>query len=132
MATLSQPAATLALPRPGVLAVAQRVIHLEGAAGLFSGASATFLRQGLYSSTRLGIYEILKNALEEPSESGEAKKGFPLHKKVTAGLFSGAIGAAVGNPADLAMVRMQVTDLVTLDCPPPIVESLLRRWRGLG
>ena len=118
MATLSQPPAALALPRPGVLAIAHRVVELEGFAGLFSGASATVLRQGLYSSTRLGIYEILKNALEEPSESGEAKKGFPLYKKVTAGLFSGAIGAAVGNPADLAMVRMQVTDIVTLKRAP--------------
>ncbi|CAI0419903.1 unnamed protein product [Linum tenue] len=31
----------------------------------------------------------------------------PLPKKISAGLIAGAIGAAVGNPADLAMVRMQ-------------------------
>jgi len=31
----------------------------------------------------------------------------PLSRKITAGLIAGGIGAAVGNPADVAMVRMQ-------------------------
>uniref|UniRef100_A0A6N2LGV6 Uncharacterized protein n=1 Tax=Salix viminalis TaxID=40686 RepID=A0A6N2LGV6_SALVM len=31
----------------------------------------------------------------------------PLVSKIGAGLISGAVGAAVGNPADVAMVRMQ-------------------------
>lgn len=31
----------------------------------------------------------------------------PLSSKITAGLISGAVGAAIGNPADVAMVRMQ-------------------------
>lgn len=55
----------------------------------------------------MGIYEVLKQAWEDPREGGGKPNTLPLYKKVTAGLLSGGIGAAVGNPADLAMVRMQ-------------------------
>ena len=40
-------------------------------------------------------------------ETSQGGTGLPLYKKVTAALVSGATGAVVGNPADLAMVRMQ-------------------------
>jgi solute carrier family 25 (mitochondrial oxoglutarate transporter), member 11 len=38
---------------------------------------------------------------------GQNGSGLPLHRKIAAGLLSGGIGAAMGNPADMAMVRMQ-------------------------
>ncbi|CAI0467787.1 unnamed protein product [Linum tenue] len=76
-------------------------IH-EGAAALFSGVSATVLRQTLYSTTRMGLYDVLKTKWTNP-ETGN----MPLVRKITAGLIAGGIGAAVGNPADVAMVRMQ-------------------------
>ncbi|CAI7828124.1 unnamed protein product [Closterium sp. NIES-54] len=59
-------------------------------------------RQILYSATRMGIYDILKHKMEEQPHM--APGGLPMYKKVGAGLLSGAIGAAVGNPADMAMV----------------------------
>jgi solute carrier family 25 (mitochondrial oxoglutarate transporter), member 11 len=38
---------------------------------------------------------------------GQNGGGLPLHRKIAAGLLSGGISAAMGNPADMAMVRMQ-------------------------
>ena len=78
--------------------------------GLFNGVSATVLRQAVYSSTRMGIYESIKRALDSRAATTQGGKKYtlPLYQKVLAALFSGAIGAAVGNPADIAMVRMQV------------------------
>ncbi|CAI0419896.1 unnamed protein product [Linum tenue] len=84
------------------IAVGARIVQQEGVKALFSGVSATVLRQTLYSTTRMGIYDILKQKWTDPST-----KIMPLPKKISAGLIAGAIGAAVGNPADLAMVRMQ-------------------------
>ena len=91
--------------KPGPFRVGLEVARLEGVTALYSGVSATLLRQVLYSSTRMGLYELLKHQWQDhgPHEGS----GLPLHKKVTAALVSGGFGAIVGNPADLAMVRMQ-------------------------
>ncbi|XP_047326606.1 mitochondrial uncoupling protein 5-like [Impatiens glandulifera] len=97
-------AATLisAPPKVGPVSVGIKIFQTEGVAALFSGVSATVLRQTLYSTTRMGLYEILKEKWSD-SSSGY----LPLGRKIAAGLFAGGIGAAVGNPTDLAMVRMQ-------------------------
>lgn len=41
-------------------AVGAHIVKTEGPAALFSGVSATVLRQMLYSATRMGIYDFLK------------------------------------------------------------------------
>eukprot|EP00252_Welwitschia_mirabilis_P006722 TRINITY_DN17620_c0_g1_i1.p1 TRINITY_DN17620_c0_g1~~TRINITY_DN17620_c0_g1_i1.p1 ORF type:complete len:315 (+),score=9.52 TRINITY_DN17620_c0_g1_i1:832-1776(+) len=89
--------------KPGPISVGMKVVQTEGVRALFSGVSATMLRQTLYSTTRMGLYEMLK----EKWSDGASKNSLPLAKKIVAGLTAGAIGAAVGNPADVAMVRMQ-------------------------
>ncbi|KAF7829291.1 mitochondrial uncoupling protein 5-like [Senna tora] len=89
--------------RVGPIAVGVRLIQQEGVAALFSGVSATVLRQMLYSTTRMGLYDVLKQKWSDPNTKGS----MPLSRKITAGLISGAVGAAIGNPADVAMVRMQ-------------------------
>ncbi|XP_021829056.1 mitochondrial uncoupling protein 4-like [Prunus avium] len=89
-------------PRVGPVSLGLRIAQTEGVAALFSGVSATILRQTLYSTTRMGLYDILKRKWADP-ESGN----LPLPSKLAAGLVAGGVGAAVGNPADVAMVRMQ-------------------------
>ena len=44
----------------GLIAVGVRIVQQEGVSVLFSGVSATILRQTLYSTTRMGLYNILK------------------------------------------------------------------------
>lgn len=88
--------------RAGPVAVGVRIVQQEGVAALFSGVSATVLRQTLYSTTRMGLYDIIKQKWSDPSSGN-----MPLGRKIAAGLVAGGIGAAVGNPADVAMVRMQ-------------------------
>ncbi|KAJ9159176.1 hypothetical protein P3X46_024698 [Hevea brasiliensis] len=89
-------------PRVGPISLGIRIIHSEGVAALFSGVSATILRQTLYSTTRMGLYQVLKQKWAEPDTGN-----LPLLRKIVAGLVAGGVGAAVGNPADVAMVRMQ-------------------------
>ncbi|GER47141.1 mitochondrial substrate carrier family protein [Striga asiatica] len=89
-------------PRIGLVSVGLRIVRQDGAAALFSGVSATVLRQTLYSTTRMGLYDVLKTKWTDP-----AAGTMPLSRKIVAGLIAGGIGAAVGNPADVAMVRMQ-------------------------
>ena len=89
-------------PRVGPIAVGIRIVQHDGAAALFSGVSATVLRQTLYSTTRMGLYDIMKKKWSDPNTGN-----MPLLRKIGAGLLAGGIGAAVGYPADVAMVRMQ-------------------------
>ncbi|XVE66592.1 hypothetical protein DITRI_Ditri08aG0090800 [Diplodiscus trichospermus] len=97
-------------PRVGPISIGVRIIHSEGVAALFSGVSATILRQTLYSTTRMGLYDILKNKWID-KETGN----LPLTSKIVAGLVAGGVGAAVGNPADVAMVRMQADGRLPID-----------------
>ncbi|KAG5226618.1 Energy production and conversion [Salix suchowensis] len=54
-------------PRVGPLSIGVRIIQTEGAAALFSGISATLLRQTLYySTTRMGLYDVLKHKWTDP------------------------------------------------------------------
>uniref|UniRef100_A0A7N0T6Z5 Uncharacterized protein n=1 Tax=Kalanchoe fedtschenkoi TaxID=63787 RepID=A0A7N0T6Z5_KALFE len=89
-------------PKMGPVALGVSIVRNQGVAALFSGVSATVLRQTLYSTTRMGLYDIMKTKWTDPET-----KVMPLTRKIGAGLLAGAIGAAVGNPADVAMVRMQ-------------------------
>ncbi|GAB2257760.1 hypothetical protein Droror1_Dr00013920 [Drosera rotundifolia] len=124
-------------PRAGLVTVGMKLVKQEGAKALFSGVSATVLRQTLYSTTRMGLYDMMKKKWSDPVTGN-----MPLGTKISAGLIAGGIGAAVGNPADLAMVRMQadgrlppshrrnytgVTDAITRMVKSEGVVSL---WRG--
>lgn len=135
--TVNVPHAAAPPPRVGPISVGVRIVRQDGVRALFSGVSATVLRQTLYSTTRMGLYDILKQKWTDPET-----KTMPLQRKITAGLIAGAIGAAVGNPADVAMVRMQadgrlpieqrrnyksVVDAITRMAKQEGVTSL---WRG--
>ncbi|XP_077214156.1 mitochondrial uncoupling protein 5-like [Tasmannia lanceolata] len=96
--------------RVGPISVGIRIVQSEGLPALFSGISATILRQTLYSTTRMGLYEILKTKWSDPNSGS-----IPLVRKIAAGLIAGGIGAAVGNPADVAMVRMQADGRLPAD-----------------
>ncbi|KAM3694611.1 hypothetical protein ACB098_07G069700 [Castanea mollissima] len=94
-------------PRVGLISIGTQIIKSEGAAALFSGVSATILRQTLYSTTRMGLYDILKQKWSDHHSDSDSTAKLPIMKKIVAGLIAGSVGAAVGNPADVAMVRMQ-------------------------
>ncbi|XP_009342560.2 mitochondrial uncoupling protein 5-like [Pyrus x bretschneideri] len=129
-ATLVAPPPPAAAARAGPISVGVKIFQTEGVKALFSGVSATVLRQTLYSTTRMGLYEILKVRWAD-SNSGN----LPLPRKILAGLVAGGVGAAVGNPADVAMVRMQaggrdyknVIDAITKMARS---EGVLSLWRG--
>ncbi|KAI5063128.1 hypothetical protein GOP47_0021675 [Adiantum capillus-veneris] len=116
--------------RLGPFAMGARIVQQEGVFGLFSGVSATLLRQATYSTTRMGLYEIMKTKWQEGNR-------LPLRKKILAGLIAGGTGAAVGNPADMAMVRMQADGRLPVETRrhyKSVADAILRTTRdeGLG
>jgi len=87
--------------RVGLVSTATNVIKNEGILGLYSGISGNMLRQSTLIGARLGFYaEIKKRFMDDAGQVTFAGK-------VMSGMGAGALGAIVGNPADLVMVRMQ-------------------------
>eukprot|EP00946_MAST-07B_sp_MAST-7B-sp1_P003470 g3470.t1 len=81
------------------VAVVRNLILSEGVAALWSGLTAAYLRQCTYTMVRIGSYSFL---LERAGGSAEAS----LPTKLCIGLVSGAAGSFVGNPTEIALVRM--------------------------
>ena len=74
-----------------------------GFASLYNGLSAGLLRQATYTTARLGIFQVI-NAEAIKMNDG---KPLPLYQKALCGLTAGGLGALVGTPADLTLIRMQ-------------------------
>lgn len=72
----------------------------EGLFGLYSGLSAALFRQITYTTARLGMFGVLKDAMATDGQP------LPFHKKAFAGMMAGGVGAVVGTPAEVALVRM--------------------------
>jgi len=77
------------------------ILKDEGVRGLFKGVGASVLREGIYSTFRIGAYEPVKELL------GASHPRSPLWKKIIAGAITGSIGSTIANPTDLVKIRMQ-------------------------
>ena len=84
---------------------AMMVVEHEGVRGLYKGITASWMRESIYSSLRLGMYEPFKRLL-----GATDNKNTPFYLKFMAGGMSGFIGSALANPTDLLKVRMQACE----------------------
>jgi solute carrier family 25 oxoglutarate transporter 11 len=94
---------------PGLLATAAGVVRTDGLLGLYSGISGSVLRQATVIGARLGIYDAVKNVISD----SDGQLSFP--QLMGCGLFAGAASAAICNPADLVLVRMQADGRLPLE-----------------
>lgn len=76
------------------------ILKNEGLSGIYTGLSAGLLRQATYTTTRLGIYSSLFDMF---SKDGKPPNFFT---KALIGVTAGGIGAFVGTPAEVALIRM--------------------------
>lgn len=79
-------------PKPSMLSVMRLAIEEQGIRSLYTGLTASLLRQMSYSLVRIGIYEDLKRRLRQREQATD------LNLLCSAGL-AGAIGGLAGNPA---------------------------------
>ncbi|KAF2074773.1 hypothetical protein CYY_003919 [Polysphondylium violaceum] len=114
-------AAKTAKPEKGTLRMLSHIHQTEGLFTLYKGLSASLLRQATYTTTRFGLYGVIKDILNKDN------KAFPFHKKVLVGMISGAGGAIVGTPADVIMVRMQADGKL----PPQQRRNYTSAFNGL-
>ncbi|KAJ8320038.1 hypothetical protein KUTeg_001628 [Tegillarca granosa] len=110
----------------------------EGFRGIYTGLSAGLLRQATYTTTRLGIYTSLFEML--------SRDGAPpsFIKKALIGVTAGGIGAFVGTPAEISLIRMTADGRLPKDQQRGYKhvgdalmritkeEGVLTLWRGSG
>lgn len=77
----------------------QSIIANEGLFALYNGLSAGLARQATYTTTRLGTYTFL-------FEKFSKDKAPSFATKAMLGMISGAIASFVGNPTEVALIRM--------------------------
>ena len=96
------------------------MIRSQGIGSLYRGLNAGLLRQATYTTARLGIYNNLSAFAQKANEG----RPVPLVQKAACGLAAGGLGALVGNPADLTLLRMQADTTLPAD--------QRRNYKGVG
>ncbi|XP_013195544.1 mitochondrial 2-oxoglutarate/malate carrier protein-like [Amyelois transitella] len=117
--------------------VGKEIIAKEGLLAIYSGLSAGLLRQATYTTTRLGVFNYLFDTYKETNKTAP---GFGI--KTLMGVAAGSIGAFVGTPAEVALIRMTADGRLpkeqrrnyknVADALLRIIreEGVLKLWRG--
>lgn len=80
------------------------MFRTTGLRSFYFGLDSALLRQVTYTTTRFGIFLNLTDYLKSRKEPGQ---GLSFAERAFSSLCAGGIGAVVGNPADLSLIRMQ-------------------------
>ncbi|KAI3403098.2 DIC1 [Candida oxycetoniae] len=94
---------TASTPGQSLISMIYQIIVKEGFFKVYSGLTASLLRQATYSTTRFGVYEFLKEYYVKVTETSKPSMGILL----PISMVSGALGGLVGNPSDVVNIRMQ-------------------------
>ncbi|KAI9714149.1 MAG: putative mitochondrial 2-oxoglutarate/malate carrier protein [Candelaria pacifica] len=92
-------------PRPSPIQVTREIIASGKFRDLYTGLSAGLLRQAVYTTARLGFFDTFMKTLTNRAKAKGNDIGFK--ERAAAGLSAGGLAAMIGNPADLALIRMQ-------------------------
>ncbi|KAJ7151531.1 mitochondrial carrier [Mycena filopes] len=106
--------------KPSIFTVLRTSIQHSGIRSVYTGLTASWMRQMSYSLVRIGVYEDIKSRLSKngpPSTLG----------LIAAASFAGGLGGIVGNPADIILVRMTSDSMR----PPPERFSYSNAVTGL-
>lgn len=90
----------------GPFSIATNMIKTEGVGAFYTGLSAGLTRQVIYTGARLGLFDKFSDALKTPG------KPLSFAENSVAALSAGGLAALAGNPADLALIRMQADSML--------------------
>ncbi|MCJ1312516.1 putative mitochondrial 2-oxoglutarate/malate carrier protein [Agyrium rufum] len=102
-------------PKPSALGITRQIVASGKVLDLYTGLSAGLLRQAVYTTARIGFFDNFQGILRaraQATNGASATIGFK--ERALAGLSAGGLAAMVGNPADLALIRMQSDGLKPL------------------
>lgn len=97
--------------------------------GLYKGIEGAWMRESVYSTLRLGLYEPIKRIMN-------CKKDSSVFYKFICGSMAGLIAAGIANPFDLLKIRMQASTGQALSISHHIKDvysngGIFGFWRGV-
>ena len=103
----------------GMIRTAFGIVKEEGLLMLWRGMLPALYRHAIYTGIRMTAYEEIRNELQRTD-----KNGFPLWKKVVAGMTAGGVGQLVASPTDLIKTQIQMEGKRRLQGKPPRVKGM--------
>ena len=103
----------------GMIRTALGIVKEEGLLMLWRGMLPALYRHAIYTGIRMTAYEEIRNELQRTD-----KNGFPLWKKVVAGMTAGGVGQLVASPTDLIKTQIQMEGKRGLQGKPPRVKGM--------
>merc|ERR1712024_322126 len=94
----------------GPLTIVGNMMKNEGLMAFYKGLDAGLTRQVVYTGARLGLFDKFTEMVKKPGQK------LSFVENAGCALGAGGIAALIGNPADLALIRMQA------DSMKPIAE----------
>ncbi len=120
-------------PRPSPMQITRDIIASGRVRDLYTGLSAGLLRQAVYTTARLGFFDTFMDTFK--ARAAKKGKGIGFKERAAAGLTAGGLAAMIGNPADLALIRMQSDGLKPRDKRAnyrSVVDALSRITKAEG
>jgi len=110
----------------GMIQTALGIAKEEGIFQLWRGMCPALLRHAIYTGMRMTVYEEVRSSLQK-----ENKQGFPLWKKVIAGMTAGGFGQFIASPTDLIKTQIQMEGKRRLLGKPPRVDGMIDAFRKI-
>lgn len=117
--------------RPSFPGILSHMVKSEGLSSIYSGLSASLLRQAVYATARFGFHRTFSNYFKKRNNN----KPIPFYQKVLSGMASGSIGVLLCTPIDVSLVRMQADSMVNVESRKEygnVFKALLRIAREEG
>ncbi|MCO5585507.1 hypothetical protein L7F22_039440 [Adiantum nelumboides] len=95
--------------KQGTIGTLVGAVRSDGISGIYTGLTASLLRQMTYSVTRFGVYDYLKAQIKPTikyNKDGKKEEKLSPWSVAAAASIAGAAGGIAGNPADIVLVRM--------------------------
>lgn len=93
--------------------VAKELKAEAGIKGFYRGLDSALVRQATYTTARFGIYLNVTQHMKKNLPEGQENISFG--QRCLASLTAGGLGAWFGNPADLALIRLQTDSTLPKD-----------------
>jgi len=114
----------------GMLKTGLGIVTEEGLLNLWRGIAPALCRHAIYTGIRMTAYEEIRNSLKKSNTKGE-ETGFPLWKKVVAGMLAGGIGQFVASPTDLIKTQIQMEGRRKLMGKEPRVHGMVDAFKKI-
>merc|ERR1719210_209996 len=88
------------------MTIASNMMKNEGFGAFYTGLTAGLTRQVVYTGARLGLFDKFTDMAKTPGQS----LSFAMNS--VCALSAGGLAALAGNPADLALIRMQADSML--------------------